>query len=143
MATSQRLVLTAREHASLVALGEADVRRIISSSTDQIGLGRFVPVDTDDNGDPVVGTDWFTAHPDDQANAVRAPPKLQERLQWVIDPANSPRVKLIVDDMKVERAKPEMPELDEATLKARLVAAGGDVLEIPRTVAAVNQAVGR
>ncbi len=59
---SWRLVLDTAEHARLVALDEQAGRLVASSVVDDLGLGRFVPVDTTGDGDPAPNTDWFTAH---------------------------------------------------------------------------------
>ncbi len=113
-----RITLTNAEHNRLQALGDATVRRIVSETTDQIGLGRFVPVDPDDPN-----TDWFTAHPDNQNNARQALPILADRLRFAVRQSNATKIRALVKDVDGTDTIPPITRADRA---ARWRAAGGD-----------------
>jgi len=98
-----RITLTAAQHARLVALGEEKIRLLVSETTDQIGLGQFVPVETNPDGTPVAGTDWFTAHPDLQNGAVTELPKLFARLKFATARTREKKIRAIID-------KPDKPD---------------------------------
>ncbi len=124
-----RITISNAEHTRLVALGDATLRRIVSETTDQIGLGRFVPVNTKADGTPATNTDWFTAHPDNQANAIRALPALKARLQFALEPANVTKMRALVKDVDGSDTKQPITDTERAV---EWRAAGGDDAPISR-----------
>ncbi len=124
-----RITISNAVHTRLVALGDPTLRRIVSETTDQIGLGRFVPVDTKADGTPATGTDWFTAHPDNQANAIRALPALKARLLFALEPTNVTKMRALVKDVDGSDTKQPITDTERA-VKWR--AAGGDDTPISR-----------
>ena len=121
-----RITITSAEHDRLVSLGDSTVRRIVSETTDQIGLGRFVPVNTNLDGTPRANTPWFTEHPDNQGNARQALPVLRLRIKWALRNSNQTFMQALVADAEAEFP---ISRAEEAT---RWKTAGGDDKPIRR-----------
>jgi len=129
-----RITITSAEHDRLASLGDSTVRRIVSETTDQIGLGRFVPVNTKADGTPRANTPWFTEHPDNQSNARQALPVLRLRIKWALRNSNQTFMQALVADVDGVEGEDgfTIPPISKADQATRWKTAGGDDKPIRR-----------
>ncbi len=97
------LEISTAEHNRLDALDNESGRLIASSVSDTLGLGRFVPLDTNDQGDPIGNTRWRTSHRNAEAELVL----LGQAIDDLLAPGNAAAMAGIADAITANRDDPE------------------------------------
>ncbi len=103
------LNLTSAERGRLVALDQVSGNLMASTASTTLGLGKFVPVDTDPDGEPVEDTLWRTSHRSAQAEFLI----LADALEDLLKPGNVSKMRPIADQITAGRDDPEAPGLSE------------------------------
>ncbi len=114
------LNLTSAERGRLVALNQVSGNLMASSVSETLGLGKFVPVDTDESGEPVEDTLWRTSHRNAEAEFA----VLADALEYLLKPGNVADMRLIADQITASRDDPEtVPGLSMDEIAVRFNAA--------------------
>ncbi len=115
------LELSNAEHNRLDALDNESGRLIASSASDALGLGRFQPLDTNDQGQPIGNTRWRTSHRNAEAEFI----VLGQAIDDLLAPGNAASMAGIAAVITANRNDPEIPGLSEDEIAAQFDAARG------------------
>jgi hypothetical protein len=104
------LSISNADHNRLTAMGESEGRSIASTASKDLGLSRFVAVNTNDQGNPVGNTRWYVKHtmPHGQEKFT----VLADAINDLLAPGRLAAIQAIIAQMRTEKGLSEQEVAD-------------------------------